>query len=171
MGKNRGDLSMSLAEEIEKLNKLKKSGTLSEDEYQKAKQSVLDDYRSTGEKFNTAVGNFSSNINLWSMFIHLSQFFGYIVPLAGWVVPVVLWQVKKNDSEIIDKHGRIVTNWIISAIIYASVFSLLCFIVIGIPLLFALSVVGIVFPIIGGIKANNGETWRYPLSIIFFKIG
>ena len=104
------------------------------------------------------------------MFIHFSQFFGYVVPLAGLVVPVVLWQIKKNDSEIIDKHGKIVTNWIISVIIYAIVFSLLCFIIIGIPLLFALAVVGIVFPIIGGIKANNGEVWPYPLSIKFFQI-
>ena len=29
----------------------------------------------------------------------------------------------------------------------------------------ALAVLGIVFPIIGGIKANNGEVWKYPLSI------
>jgi len=27
----------------------------------------------------------------------------------------------------------------------------------------------IAFPIVGGIKANNGEVWRYPLSIQFFK--
>jgi hypothetical protein len=33
----------------------------------------------------------------------------------------------------------------------------------------ALVVCAIVFPIVGGIKANNGEVWRYPLSIAFFK--
>jgi uncharacterized Tic20 family protein len=33
----------------------------------------------------------------------------------------------------------------------------------------ALVIIGIVFPIIGGIKANNGEVWKYPLSIPFFK--
>ena len=159
---------MSLAEEIERLNSLKQSGAISEDEYQKAKKSVLDEYKSTGEKFSSTFGNLSSDPNAWSMFIHISQFLGYVVPLAGWVAPVVLWQIKKNDSEIIDKHGRIVTNWIISEMIYAIVFSLLCFIFIGIPLIFALAVVGIVFPIIGAIKANDGEIWRYPLSIKFF---
>jgi len=28
---------------------------------------------------------------------------------------------------------------------------------------------GIVFPIIGGMKANNGELWEYPLTIKFLK--
>jgi uncharacterized Tic20 family protein len=45
----------------------------------------------------------------------------------------------------------------------------LVFAIIGIPLLFALSVTHIVFVIIAGIKANNGEVWKYPLAITFFK--
>jgi uncharacterized Tic20 family protein len=161
---------MNLVEEIDKLNKLKQSGAISEDEYQKAKKSVLAKYQSTGERLGKEFGSASSDVNLWSMFIHLSQFSGYIVPLAGMVVPVILWQIKKTDSEMIDKHGRIVTNWIISELIYGIVFTLLCFIIIGIPLLLALAVVGIVFPIIGGVKANNGEVWPYPLSIKFFRL-
>jgi len=161
---------MSLGGEIEKLNNLKQSGAISEDEYQKAKESVLAEDQSTGEKLGKEFGGASFDVNLWSMFIHLSQFSGYIVPLAGMVLPVVLWQIKKSDSEMIDKHGRIVTNWIISELIYAIVFALLYFIIIGIPLLLALAVVGILFPIIGGIKANNGEVWPYPLSIKFFRL-
>lgn len=161
---------MTLGEEIEKLNSLKQNGAISEDEYQKAIKSVLAEHQSAREKFSNVFGSASSDVNLWSMFIHLSQFCGYIVPLAGMVVPIVLWQIKKTDSEMIDKHGRIVTNWIISELIYAIVFALLCLIIIGIPLLLVLSIVGIVFPIIGGIKANNGEVWPYPLSIKFFHL-
>ncbi len=161
---------MSLVEEIEKLNNLKQSGAISEDEYQTAKKSVLAKHQSAGERLGNAFGSASSDVNLWSMFIHLSQFCGYIVPLAGMIVPVVLWQIKKSDSEMIDKHGRIVTNWIISELMYTIVFVLLCFIIIGIPLLVALAVVGVIFPIIGGIKANNGEVWPYPLSLKFFRL-
>jgi uncharacterized Tic20 family protein len=37
-------------------------------------------------------------------------------------------------------------------------------------LLFALlGILAVVFPIIGGLKANNGEVWKYPLSITFFE--
>jgi uncharacterized protein len=50
------------------------------------------------------------------------------------------------------------------------VFGLLSILVVGLPLLFALAVVSIVFPIIGGIKAKNGEVWSYPLSVKFFPL-
>jgi uncharacterized Tic20 family protein len=161
---------MGIAEEIEKLNNLKQSGAISDDEYEKAKTSLLEKNQSAGEKFNRAVGQVSSDVNMWSMFIHLSQFCGYLIPLAGLIVPIVLWQVKKSESEIIDKHGRIVVNWIITELIYGFVFLLLCFVIIGIPLLIALGILSIVFPIIGAIKANNGEIWPYPLSIKFFQL-
>ena len=161
---------MSLADEIEKLNNLKQSGAISEAEYEEAKRSLLAKGPSAGDSLSAAVAGISSNVNMWSMFIHLSQFCGYLIPLAGLIVPIVLWQVKKNESPLIDRHGRVVTNWIISACIYGIVSGLLCLILIGIPLLLALAVVSVLFPIIGGIKANNGEVWPYPLSIRFFKI-
>ena len=161
---------MNIAEEIEKLNNLKQSGAISEDEYQKAKESVLVKYQSAEGKLPASVGDISSDVKTWSMFVHLSQFCAYVVPLAGLIVPIVLWQIKKSDSQIIDKHGRIVVNWVLSKIIYWIVSVLLCIVGIGIPLVVALVVVGIVFPIVGGIKACNGEVWPYPLSIKFFPL-
>jgi uncharacterized Tic20 family protein len=161
---------MGIAEEIEKLNNLKQSGAISDDEYQEAKTSLLKKNQSAGEKLDRAVGQVSSDVNMWSMFIHLSQFCGYIIPLAGLIVPIILWQIKKTESEIIDKHGKIVVNWIISELIYAIICVILIFVIIGIPLLVVLGILGIVFPIIGGIKANNGEIWPYPLSIKFFRL-
>ena len=105
----------------------------------------------------------------WSMFLHLSVLTGFIVPLAGLVAPIVIWQMKKDDSPKLDMHGKIVVNWVLSMILYMIVSVVLSFVVIGLPMLLALVVLNIVFPIIGGIKANNGETWRYPLSIRFMK--
>ena len=139
---------MSIAEEVEKLNNLRQSGALTEDEYQKAKESVLAMNRSATEKVSKAVSDISTDVNMWSMFIHLSQFCGYVIPLAGLIVPIVLWQIKKSDSEIIDKHGKIVVNWILTELIYGIVFALLCIILIGIPLIIALEVLSIVLPII-----------------------
>jgi len=161
---------MSIADEIEKLNKLKEQGALTEEEYENAKKSLLAQQESPGEKLGKEVGRVSTDVNMWSMFIHLSQFAGFIIPLAGLVVPIILWQMKKNESEIIDRHGKIVVNWIITEFIFGVVFGILCFVIVGIPLLIALVAVGIIFPIIGGIKANNGEIWPYPLSIKFFQI-
>jgi hypothetical protein len=103
----------------------------------------------------------------WAMILHFSQFAGYIVPLAGMIVPIVLWQLKKDELPGIDEHGRAVVNWIISEIIYILIGIALVFVVIGIPLLFGLALIGIIFPLIGGIKANEGVLWKYPLPMSF----
>ncbi len=160
---------MSIADEIGKLNELKQSGAITEQEYQKAKEGLLAGNQPAGEKFTQAVSGISVDANMWAMFIHLSQFCGYVIPFAGLILPIVLWQIKKNDSELIDRHGRIVVNWIITEFILAIVFVLLCFVLAGIPLLIALAVVGVIFPIVGAVKAANGEAWAYPCSIKFLK--
>ena len=102
------------------------------------------------------------------MALHLSQFAGYVVPFAGFIAPIVIWQVKKSEMPEIDLHGRIVLNWIVSLVIYTGLSILLALLLIGIPLLWALAVIGVVFPIVGAIKASQGEAWRYPGSMGFF---
>lgn len=161
---------MSIVDEIEKLNNLKQVGAISQQEYDETKATLLAQSRSTGEKMKDTMAGLSSDTNMWGMFIHLSLFCGYIIPLAGMVVPIVLWQIKKNDSAIIDQHGRVVVNWILTEFILGIGFGLLCLVLIGIPLLIVLIMVGIIFPIIGAVKANDGEVWRYPFSIPFFTI-
>lgn len=103
------------------------------------------------------------------MFLHLSQLLNVIIPLAGVVVPVILWQTQKDKTPALDAHGKMVTNFMISCVIYAVVSFVLTFVLIGILGFITLAVIGIVFPIIGGIKANNGELWEYPLTIKFLK--
>lgn len=101
----------------------------------------------------------------WAMVLHLSVFASYILPILGIVAPIVIWQVKKAEIPELDTHGRIVTNWIISSHIYVAICFLLMAVLIGLPLLFVLAAMGIIFPIIGAVKANNGIAWKYPLSI------
>ena len=157
---------MGLVEELERLNDLKQSGAISEDEYEDAKARILDS-RSEEYQYENRV---SSDESLWGMLIHLSQFCGYIIPFAGLITPIVLWQMKKEESHILDLHGRIVANWIITAVLFGILFGFLCFVFIGIPLLIILGLVGIIFPIVGGLKAHTGEIWKYPCSIEFFSL-
>lgn len=105
----------------------------------------------------------------WAMFMHLSQLANYLIPMAGIVAPIVMWQIKKDEMPGIDAHGKMITNLLISAFIYGLGCALLTFILIGIPLLIILAALSVIFPIIGGIKANNGELWKYPLTIEFLK--
>ena len=104
----------------------------------------------------------------WATFLHLSLLAGFVLPGAGFVLPIVLWQVKKNELPGIDAHGKVVANWLISALIYSVVCGLLTFVLIGLPLLAVLGLLAIIFPIIGAVRANEGILWPYPLSIRFF---
>ena len=156
---------MSVAEELEKLNKLKQDGAISEEEFNKTKSELL----AQNQTAPADVQKSGVDVKQWTMFIHLSQLLSFLIPFAGLIVPIVLWQTKKEESEEIDRHGKIVANWIISAVIYGIGGTLLSFILIGIPILIALGIVCIVFPIIGGIKANNGEEWQYPISLKLIK--
>ncbi len=153
---------MSLADELQKLNDLKQAGAISEPEYQQAKESLLAQNR-PAEPLAVL------DSNTWGVFIHLSQFLAYLLPLAGIIAPIVLWQLKKDESEIINLHGKIVMNWLLTEFILLILAVMLCFVLIGFPLLLILTAVGIVFPIIGAVKASKGDIWPYPFSIRFFK--
>ena len=105
----------------------------------------------------------------WSMFLHFSMLANCVLPIAGIIAPIVIWQIKKEDLPAIDVHGKNAVNWIISAAIYSIVSGLLVFFVVGFFLLLALGICSVVFPIIAGIKANNGIVWKYPLTYDFLK--
>ncbi len=100
------------------------------------------------------------------MFIHFSILAGWVIPLAGLIVPILLWQLKKDELPGIVPHAHIVLNWIVSSLVYGMICFILIFLVIGIPLLFALCIVTIVFSVIGGLKANDGIVWEYPFTLI-----
>lgn len=171
---------MGFAEEIEKLNQLRADGAITEDEYQQAKQKLLNEpdpeaapppppppqaqTQASGPKVMT-----EQEVKQYCMFIHLSLFAGFLVPMAGLITPIVLWQMKKDEHPEIDQHGKIVTNWLITAIIASVVCFILLFVIIGFFLFFVLGIIAIVYPIVGAVKANNGELWKYPGSIPFFK--
>ncbi len=103
------------------------------------------------------------------LLMHLSQLAGFIIPFGGLVLPIIMWATNKEHSKEIDDHGKVILNWIISAMIYAVVCTILIFVVIGIFGLMILGICGLIFAILGAIKANDGILWHYPLSIKFFK--
>lgn len=103
------------------------------------------------------------------MFMHLSQLLNLLLPFAGIIVPIVLWQTQKDKTPALDAHGKMIVNFMLSCVIYGIISFILTFVLVGILGFIALAVIGIVFPIIGGIKANNGELWEYPLTIKFLK--
>ena len=154
---------MSMSDELERLQRLHSSGTLTDEEFAQAKAKLLD-----GPSFVSSSGSSAETARMWRIGLHLSQLAGYLAPFAGFVLPIVLWQVMKADYPELDAHGRRLANWIISHLIYVAVSVGLAFFGIGFLLLAILAVLGIVFPIIGAVRASEGRCWDYPLSIGFF---
>ncbi|WP_295542576.1 DUF4870 domain-containing protein [uncultured Thiohalocapsa sp.] len=160
---------MTISDDLERLQRLKETGVLSDDEFQQAKQRALAGESPSASTGSLLAGSVEARTREWALLLHLSQLLGLVLPLAGFLAPLLIWQLKKAELPAIDAHGKVVMNWILSALIYLLGASLLVLVFVGIPLLLALVVVAVVFPIIGAIKANAGELWRYPLSIAFLK--
>jgi len=94
----------------------------------------------------------------------LTHLLGIFTGFAG---PLIIWLVKKDEMPFVDKEGKEALNFQITLFIGYVISWFLCFIIIGIFTFAALMVLGLVFGIMGTMKANNGESYRYPLSIRF----
>lgn len=103
------------------------------------------------------------------LFLHLSQLANLVFFPVGIVLPIILWQTNKEKMPVLDPHGKMVINWQISAAIYFIVSFVLVFVLVGFFLLIAVGLLAIIFPVVGAVKANNGELWEYPLTIKFLK--
>lgn len=108
----------------------------------------------------------------WAMFCHLGGLAGLlpILPAIGSIIaPLIIWQIKKDEFTFVDEQGKEAVNFQISMLIYGIVAGLLIFACIGLALLPAVIIVDVVFLLIAAVKANNGEHYRYPLTIRFIK--
>lgn len=152
-------------EDLKILDELKEKGSITEEEYQREKAKILDDAAASTSS-SGAKPLFGLTENSYLMLMHLSQLLGLAIPLAGFVAPVIMWITNKDTNASVDLHGKNILNFTISYLIYSAVLAIT---IIGIPLLFVLGIVYIVFVVMAALKANNGEYWRYPFIIQFFK--
>jgi uncharacterized Tic20 family protein len=138
----------------------------------------------------------TKNNNSNAFLIHISAFAGYFFPLGGVIAPLIFWQVKKNESDFLDEQGKEAVNFNLSFLLYTFILGL-TFIPLflgtlfknieysnneflfdfpsmfgffgGISIIALLGVIRFVFIILAAIKANNGEHYKYPLTIQFIK--
>jgi uncharacterized Tic20 family protein len=106
---------------------------------------------------------------MWAMLCHLSALSGLIVPFGSLIGPLIIWQLKKNEFPIVDDQGKEALNFQITTLIAAIVSGILIFVAIGFVLLIAVAIASLVLTIIAAIKANNGETYRYPFALRLIK--
>ena len=161
---------MNIAAEIRQLEELRSTGTLTEDEFQQAKQQVL-----AGEGHYEHGGPYPPDYSpricgvderTWCTLLHLSPLLMYAGGI-GLVVPIVMWAIGKDESELARSHGARMMNWLISSVIYVVISVILCIFIIGIPMLVMMGVLSVLFPVIAAIKSTRNELWSYPMAIRF----
>jgi len=111
----------------------------------------------------------SSDERMWAMFCHLGGLAGHVFPLGNIIAPLVIWLIKKDEYPFVDDQGKQALNFQISISIYVLISVVLAFVLIGFVLLAAVGVLNLVCIILGAVKANKGEAYRYPLAIPFLK--
>ncbi len=105
---------------------------------------------------------------MWATFCHLAGLLSLTgIPFAGLIGPLVLWLAKRDDDPFIDDQGRESVNFQISMGIYMILAGLLCVILIGIPILMGLVLAELILIILACVRSNEGELYRYPLTIRF----
>jgi len=109
---------------------------------------------------------------MWNMLCHLSALAGLIIPVFGNILrPLLVWQIKKHEIPSVEAHGKAALNFqltvlitLVAGSILAFVLSFFCVGFLLIPVVIVIALAGIIFAIIAGIKANNGQEYRYPFS-------
>ena len=98
---------------------------------------------------------------LWATLIHLGGIlFSFLPALIGYIV-------LKDRGPFIRAHSATALNFQITLAIAYFVGTITSFIGVGVLILLAAWILGIVFGIIAAIAANKGEWYTYPLTIKF----
>ena len=137
------------------------------------------------------------NIRTWSMLCHLGALAGFLFSPLTVLGPVILWQIKKNELPEINPHGKAAVNFQLTVFIANIAIGIILAMIwggygfgmlwrnpffsmggfgfgFGISGIFLMIMVLInlaswIFAIVAGVKANNGEFYKYPFAITFIK--
>jgi uncharacterized Tic20 family protein len=100
------------------------------------------------------------------MLAHLLSFVAAYIAL-GFVAPLVVLLVFGPRSAYVRAQAVESLNFNLSWLLYAIVAGILVVIGIGLLILLALGIAYVILVIIASVRANNGQLYRYPLTIRF----
>ena len=105
-----------------------------------------------------------------AMLCHLLAFSGLVIPFVGHILgPLVIWLVKKDTMPAVDAHGKESINFQITLTIVITACALTSFLILPALIAIAVAIAALILIIMNAIKANEGQTVRYPFTIRFLK--
>jgi uncharacterized Tic20 family protein len=110
----------------------------------------------------------------WSLVAHFGGALGTLVicGIGGWIAPLIALLVQGPKSPTVRTHALAALNFqvtwaVIDLVVYYGGGLVLCGF--GYFFLWIVFLVPLIFGIIGGIKANEGVLYKYPLSVNLIK--
>lgn len=99
---------------------------------------------------------------------HLSQLLHYVTGFGGFLVPLIIWLTSRRNVEGMDEHGKSIINLQLSLLLYI-ILSIPAILLLGLGILtlIGVGILGFILPIVNAIKASNGESPSYFLTIKF----
>ncbi len=104
-----------------------------------------------------------SDARLWSTIVHV------LVPITGFVGPLLVWLLIRDRSRLVAANAAEALNFSILYSVAQLVAGALTVVVIGYVLLPVISVLVIVFAVLGAISAGRAEEYRYPFNVDFVR--
>lgn len=125
-------------------------------------------------------GSPSEDERQWAMFAHLSALLGGLLTGAvggwGWFLgPLVIWLMKKDTMPFVADQGKEALNFNITvaiAMVVLTIFSIVTLgvgLLVAVPLMVIIGIGALVLIIMASIKAKDGITYRYPMTIRLIK--
>jgi uncharacterized Tic20 family protein len=147
---------MDIYNDLERLKRLLDEGAITREEYEREKAHLLSSHYSV----NPAGWDLGIDEKSFVVLMHASQF------LSSFVAPLVMWLLFREKSRSVDEAGKNILNFQMSYLLYCLALFLSC---VGTFLVPAVAILMLVFVVIAIVKALNGKSWNYPLSIRFLK--
>ena len=110
-----------------------------------------------------AGGSPSKEARTMAMLAHL---LGIVTSFLG---PLIIWLIKKDEDAFINDQGKEALNFQITIAIAMIVSGALMFICIGFFTALAVAVANLILCIMAGLKANEGISYRYPMTLRLIK--
>ncbi|MEZ6189777.1 MAG: DUF4870 domain-containing protein [Phycisphaerales bacterium] len=89
--------------------------------------------------------------------------------VTGFLGPLIIWLIKKDEDAFIDDQGKEALNFQITVTIAMLVSGALMFICVGFFTALAVAIANLVLCIMAGMKANEGISYRYPMTLRLIK--
>ncbi len=99
---------------------------------------------------------------------HLSQLLHYVIGFGGFIVPLIIWLSTRNSVEGMNEHGKAAVNLQLSLLLYI-ILSIPAILLLGLGILTLIGagILGFVMPIVNAVRAGNGESPNYFMTIPF----